>query len=629
MALTHYGCLYSWGIGESGQLGHNRLQSNEFPQLVDYIMPNVVGRIACGDHHSFCLASIRYAEIHPEVRKWKRIQDLLLQHKIHERRVHKELSEGLRTKQILEIEKQREELLQDEADRQKNDDEQNKKILINQLVMIKNREDIESEIGNTLEDLKRRANQLGRQVREADEEQQRRPKHAKKKVAPKKKASVSVHTGRSMASEKVEGGEDLPFQPLMPRIGFMETTQKSLMEVKKQTEKFKNNGLSVAKPDVKLFLRELFEQKKEYNKLCEHNKQLMMKHAKISRELSFMRPTDDDLNQKKRNQKILDDLQMKLVTKGTQLMETEENRANYNLYIIRMKEENLLISKQNDYLRHTKSEYERLVSKLLKVQQRVKGQKEHIEGECVNFGTDIRNFEAFTKKQLMRYQQMMNSTIKAKKKQQQSQIERENKQNQRKKKRKNRLIIEIKAKAKEAEKIEEEKKISEEKVVYYTQRFRKIAEATGLKDPEEIIQKFFSNDKIAEDLTNDIKHKSASLKELRGEEESLVKAIDAKKGEFKLSKWRDVALQEESMAEDVKRVKALKSEVERVSNSMLIIREGINSLLASVQECMGEEDQYEEDVEKALETLREKISRAWGTAKPQMLLAARKAAVES
>eukprot|EP00954_Amorphochlora_amoebiformis_P005876 462881-Amorphochlora_amoeboformis.AAC.1 len=168
-------------------------------------------------------------------------------------------------------------------------------------------------------------------------------------------------------------------------------------------------------------MRELFEQKKEYNKLREINKNLVEKHSRISKEISFMRPTEDDLNQKRRNQRILDDLKMKLVTKDTQLMETEENKSNYNLYIIRMKEENLVISKSIDQLRQTVREYDRLVAKLEKVCNRVNGQRTHIQDEITNFSKDIQSFSDFTSQQLSRYKQMINSTSKAKKMQKQSQ----------------------------------------------------------------------------------------------------------------------------------------------------------------------------------------------------------------
>jgi hypothetical protein len=47
----------------------------------------------------------------------------------------------------------------------------------------------------------------------------------------------------------------------------------------------------------------------------------------------------------------LDTLHMKLVTLHTRLSEADENRKNYELYLIRMKEEDVQLSKQMDQLR--------------------------------------------------------------------------------------------------------------------------------------------------------------------------------------------------------------------------------------------------------------------------------------
>mmetsp|Transcript_2438 Transcript_2438/g.3550 ORF Transcript_2438/g.3550 Transcript_2438/m.3550 type:complete len:1010 (-) Transcript_2438:272-3301(-) len=630
MCLTEHGVMYSWGVGESGQLGHNKLQSNEFPQLVEYILPNVVGKIACGDHHSFCLSSIRFHEVHPEAKKWKRLQDQLLQRKMEIRRSRKELSEGLRTKQILEIDRERETMILEEKQAQKKADEQQKKLLTVQLESIQMRSQIEDMV-KTLKQAKKKVKKI--KQREMEEEQEKRAarnQQKKKGASSKKRSSQPLISGRAPHGEQsADGTEDLPFQPLMPRIGFMETTQKTLLEVKKQTDTFKSGGLSVVKPNVNKFLRELFDQKKEYNRLCEDNKHLLIRHDKLKKELSFMRPTDDDLTQKKRNKKILDDLKMKLVTKDTQLMETEENKSNYNLYIIRMKEENLVTSKSIDHLRHMVREYDRLITKLNKVCHRVNGQRTHIQDEIGNFSKDIRSFSNFASEQLSRYRQMMNSTAKAKKLQKQSQIEREAKMNNRKKKLMRKLIIEHDTKQKEAEAIEKEKEKFEKKVEYYTHRFRKISEATGLNEPEDIIDKFFSNDKISDDLMADIKSKKTKVKEIEKEMQSVSKDIDEKKSNFKMSKWRDVSQMERSISEESKRVKKLSSECERIDNRMLVIKEGVNSLLAGVQIATGEDEQYENDLLTALETLREKISRAWDIAKPQMKIASKKAKADA
>lgn len=59
-ALSSNGALYSWGNGESGQLGHNNDDHAPFPQVVGRLMANVVGQVACGEHHTVALCSARY-----------------------------------------------------------------------------------------------------------------------------------------------------------------------------------------------------------------------------------------------------------------------------------------------------------------------------------------------------------------------------------------------------------------------------------------------------------------------------------------------------------------------------------------------------------------------------------------
>lgn len=611
MCLSNQGVLFSWGIGESGQLGHNRLQSNEFPQIVDWIMPNVVGKIACGDHHSFCCSSIRFNDVHPDVKRWLGIQQKLLRERKGMRRDRKELSEGLRTKHVLELDQRRDVLVKQDEQAQAKSKEQQTKLLTVQLESIQMREQIE-EMVRALKDTKKKV----KKIRDREEEQVASKKTMQRKKAAKKKAGASASLtltagdGKSLEAEMV-------YQPLMPRIDFMEATQKALQDVKKQTDLFKH-GTTVGKPNIRKFMRELFEQKKIFNKLCEDNKALLIKQQKLTKELSFMKPSDEDIAQEALNKKILDDLKMKLVTKDTQLMETEENRSNYNLYIIRMKEENLVISKSIDHLRQMVREYDRLITKLTKVCARVNGQRSHIQDEIGNFSKDIRDFSTFADEQLSRYRQMMNSNAKAKKMARQNQIEREAKNNQRKKRRLRKLVLEHEAKQKEAAAIEQKRIKFASRVDYFAQRMRKIEEATGLKDPSDIIKKFFANDTIAEDLIKDIKGKEARSKETERERERVVKDLEEKKAGFKLSKWRDITKQEKDMAENGKRVKKLIGEVEGINDRMLILKEGIQSLLASVQSVTGDEDEIEEDVEKALGQLRDKVAAAWDVTKSRV-----------
>merc|ERR1712224_438466 len=365
----------------------------------------------------------------------------------------------------------------------------------------------------------------------------------------------------------------------------------------------------------KKHVKELFDQKKEFNKLCDIVARLQAEHQKLSKELSFLESTPDDEKQRQRNQKTLDDLKMKLVTKDTQLMETVENKTNYDLYIIRMKEENLVFSKSIDHLRHMVREHERLVSKLEVMQHRVIGQKEKLKHEIGNLTKDIQKFKQFSTDQLSRYKDMINSLAKVKKAQQQNEEEREKKINNRKKKLMNKLALDYEKKKLEAIEIAKKKANVYAQKEEYSARARKLKEATGLKEAKDIIDKFFSNDKITEELLSDITAKKELKKQLEQEKELVMKDIHDRQSSFKPSKWRDISNQETNMQEDNKRVKKLAAELERINDRMLIIKEGINSL-------RGDGEPYEEDAMKALDMLRSKIMTAFEVARPHMQISA-------
>ena len=118
MAVTQFGVLYTWGCGESGQLAHNSLLSSAFPQIVDALLPNVVAKIACGEHHSFCLASIEHSSVGADVVQWKSIEHEELKLK---RGLIKSYPNGLKTKHVLSLEKERLRVIREMNEEKKRD----------------------------------------------------------------------------------------------------------------------------------------------------------------------------------------------------------------------------------------------------------------------------------------------------------------------------------------------------------------------------------------------------------------------------------------------------------------------------------------------------------------------------
>jgi alpha-tubulin suppressor-like RCC1 family protein len=70
MALTGFGACYSWGCGESGQLGHRGDDNVLFPKVVEANLGTVTGLVSCGEHHTAVLTSTPWAKCAASVRDW-------------------------------------------------------------------------------------------------------------------------------------------------------------------------------------------------------------------------------------------------------------------------------------------------------------------------------------------------------------------------------------------------------------------------------------------------------------------------------------------------------------------------------------------------------------------------------
>lgn len=113
-------------------------------------------------------------------------------------------------------------------------------------------------------------------------------------------------------------------------MNFIEKTTSTLARVKK----FLQTG--ALKPTV-VTVQDVFSSKKEYNELRAQARQRSEHLEGLRNAYVFMRPTEEDIHRSTGNQLRIKELNMKLVTLNTRLMEADENKKNYELYIIRMK----------------------------------------------------------------------------------------------------------------------------------------------------------------------------------------------------------------------------------------------------------------------------------------------------
>lgn len=767
MAVTNTGVLLSWGCGESGQLAHNSLENEMFPRVVEAILPNVVGQICSGEHHSFCLSSIEHASVRPDLAVWKMVEDaeLSLKKSMLNNKDYPDASNGLKTKHILLIEQQRKRIEEEILAKIRRDKLDESKYLQEQVQSIESPAVLDKEITAA----QRRREEAAGLTPSPTPGQQPGGAGAKIELVPPSGPAVALplapsvsiippsstgdaaggdeaaspaarkntrriyatgtrsspgirtrsvagaghqsprnsdngsdagghhahgddhalesargaggalHTlssatmpapslsplaggggagGRGawalatappqglgsasaatlalpVANSSVAGAgamagvgdgvaaggaagaagasgvggtataglvsgaaaprplsamedaspnhtqsasELMAFQPLVPRMAFMEKTTATLQKVKKSLQSGQMKlGSSPS-------TQELFVAKKQYNELrsvAKHKAKLL---ESLRNAYLFMRPTEEDNERVKANLERIRDLNMKLVTLNTRLMEADENKKNYELYIIRMKEEDVQLSKQIDHLRHLVVEYDRLLAKMDKMNSRVSNQKKEIDEEIVRFQSDIQDFARFAREQLQRYQEMIAASAAEARLQSKLVAERESKMDEKRTRRLEKLQQEFDNAADEASEIKTELESWQERVRFYEQRFHKITAATGLSHPQDIINKFFFNDEITEDLNREIKQREKKLEETVEARSAMQAALEEKKTAFVQSKWRDVEQLQAKLEQSALSVSKNRDEVEHLLQKLVLVKEGVAALCATVDD---------------------------------------------
>jgi Regulator of chromosome condensation (RCC1) repeat len=815
MAITSHGVLYSWGCGESGQLAHDALETELLPRVVESTLPNVVGQIACGEHHSFCLSSIEHASVSNDVLHWKTIEDEELKLK---KTMAKELPSGLKTQHVLQVEQERKRIArQIEADMQREKDEEQRH-LQEQLDSIEPWQDILREVqreqaaqeekhGRKNTDINSEKNHLqsyankisrlaaqsspsgaggtrsnkhvhdqdddtmldshfsqkrSREVRSSDDRLALTIARAKQRLNSRNKTLSGAKsmaqlqplplrasarpsddaTGKSFSLLTPAGGADkrkslrpaastavLPTNPalasrarlevgangivsnddllnnrssrrrsnafvnpasvpsspsafgnitvtsfgrdgavtnsptagkdndhhlglgksgspahtqsavtlrpngllgadsgagahvsssgalrpvsarsigmvghtngvsgtqagadqvvessathpLIPRAAFIEKTTLLMRKVKKQL-------IDTSTKAEERTVRDAFHLKKEYNTLKAHVSKAKGRLKRMRNAYQFQQATEEEAARQRASANRIKDLKMKLVTLNTRLMEAEENKRNYELYIMRMKEEDVQLSKQIDHLRMLVTEYERLLTKLDKMNSRITSQSEDYDQEIIRFAEDVRKFSRFADDTLANYQNSLQHNLLYSKKNEKVSAQRRTEREQKRQERLHALREQADKVREQDENVKGELRLWEERVTFYEQRFHKITAATGLSRPEDIINKFFFNDEMTEDLRRDMDKKKEEHALLNAKRNDLVDNLAHMKDSHVQSRWRDVDTLEVKCEDESKKMDSGKNEAVRLMQKLALVQEGVVNLVNAVDDTIG------------------------------------------
>ena len=391
--------------------------------------------------------------------------------------------------------------------------------------------------------------------------------------------AVALSSSSPSSSASPALSSDVGFAPLAPRIQFIEQTTKTLARVKS----FMSNTVIPAEGN---YVSDLIRVKKQYNSLKAERQRLEKQHRLVEHDLLLTQPNEDEQLSASVQAEQLKQLNMKLVTLNTRLMEAEENKKNYELYIIRMKEEDLQLGKQIDHLRSICAEYSRLLSKLEKMNRRVGLQRLEVQEETHHFVQDVQAFMAFADSVVTDYRRVLNASYKQSLYQEQLFHQRAERQERLRHDKVEALKQTFAVLAAQQAELKSEMDGWSEKVESYEKRFRKVAAATGLTRAEQIISKFYFNDEITQDLNREIAGKERTLSQLRDVRQQLQAQLTESKQTLAVSKWKDVSEAEEKCAEAKLTLSRQSEESDKWTHRLTQVVEGMMQLANKVQQRM-------------------------------------------
>mmetsp|Transcript_7386 Transcript_7386/g.11267 ORF Transcript_7386/g.11267 Transcript_7386/m.11267 type:complete len:432 (-) Transcript_7386:46-1341(-) len=293
----------------------------------------------------------------------------------------------------------------------------------------------------------------------------------------------------------------------------------------------------------------------------------------------------------------LNDLEMQLNTVTIKIAETSENRHNYELNITHLKEEDFDNFNKLEALRKQNQENNSFFKKMSELKIQAIDDKERAESELAEFRKEIGNYQDFVGNQLSQFQVILDIVRQQNDKREKAKITK----SEALREKINRRIVTLEEEAQAAEKeaggLTSRLTSLDLKLRHFEDSFQKITAATGLTNPESIVNKYFFKTEIRDQLQAEIEDKQSACAKLVEEKAALEDELAKAKAEFKEDTWADV----EKLLEGGREAdfRAAKGQGTNDSSAMTLAfaQEGLMSLLKNC--CEVQESELEADVEAA------------------------------
>lgn len=347
-------------------------------------------------------------------------------------------------------------------------------------------------------------------------------------------------------------------------------------------------GDTATQAELKRMMNLVFTLRKECDSLRHatrdkaHSLDYVKREAKILQQQAQCSKEDQEVMQQR-----LKALEMQLNTVTIKIAETSENRKNYELNIAHLKEEDFEHFNQLKSLRKQNHDNNSFFKKMNELKVQALEEKEKAEMELEEFRQEIQSYQSFVNQQLQQFEQILDIVRAQNEKRERAKDSRTEKVQEKIAQRVAKLELEAEAAEKEAGGLTSRLTSLDLKMRHFEDSFQKITAATGLTNPDAIVNKFFFKGEIREQLQQEIDDKQNMIEKLNSEKSELVDTLKDLKASYREQKWRDVeGMMEEGRTVSAKEDKG-KSDTQTAKKRLTVAQEGLLSLLESVQSVEG------------------------------------------
>lgn len=626
-ALSNAGILWSWGCGENGQLGGNSDENVYLPKVVTAILGTVVGQVSCGEHHTAVLTGAPWSSVS---------QDVAEQHMLYKAEYAmkeeyvKKSHRGLTKKDLNKIAEEMVRWIALTADRKKQMLSAEEEELNKEVSSIMFTGPLQDCVDDRIDDLTKVDNFLtatnnlaqtgalvetdtvnpfaATSVKELEPISQQHPAlklpHIQGQyynqgngganayaannnkgelvlppIAGKKTAGQTSRVGSGNPANNqtmVSGGVSGAIGTQQARAAFLKETANM---VKDMAATVMGKGESVHSRHLNKLMRQVFDIRREYDNVKHESKVKGDEYARLNSEYELLVQQEKGVNAMyEQLTNRLKEIEMRLKTVTIKISETAENRQNYQTNIVHLKEEDFDNFNQLKTLRKQTQDNNAFFRKLNDMRQGANTDKEKAEAELNEFKNEIKQYQAFVHEQFSQFENILHVMRVQQEKREKAKQEVVERSRQRLSTKVEKLHEDAKQTDEEYQALQTKLNALELKLRHFEDSFTKVAAATGLTDPDAIVNKYFFKSEIKQQLQQEIDEKEKYKQELKTRENELKKHHHDMVQNSKNHTWKDVDVKDDQVREKHAKSKKAQNDQVLTAQRLAFIQEGVLAL---------------------------------------------------